>query len=835
MANLIACANGNLTSASSWGLVDSGSTLDSEAASTALSLSYVNSAVFVPGAITVDGIAVKLLNRVVSPSGTISLNLRNTTGSLDIATVTINVSDIPADSVTNNNGGWVFFKFSAPVLLIAATNYVVQLKASAGSGVSAYRDATAGNWSRMLRTTTTQAPAAGDQMLVCGEWTAAATVTGRTITMDQTSLATSYGNLNICLGGTLTWGTTASTNYALSLAGNLNIYGGGTWNMGTSGTPMPSTSSAVLEFNCGSNVQYGCEIYGGSINFYGNPLSNVKAKLGADASAAATALTTDISTGWKNGDEIAIAPTTRTASEGEKKTLGADASGTSIPTIAALTNAHGGNSTTKVQAELANLTRNVKIRGVSTSLQAYFNIRTPAVFTAQYAEFYQLGSATANKRGINLASAVTTVTGSYNISYCSFHDFIVTSSEGLFIGVNNATYLIQISNCIYYNTNEAGIYCSASTTNPSSFIDGCVFILNVTTAAALMHFAFGFIPFTNNAVSGSQATSATGGVYIGSIPNGLGLLDGCNIHSNNAGGIYSNMGSTSVLEFTNLTLWRNGTAGMTWPGQASISSNRVTWRGCLFFGNANAGIVINPSSYNNNDLSFLNCTFDAGVTLTQPVGVQANGSSSGGTLTLDGCSFGATNVHATADVQNAMHMKVTERNTVMASTTEYSNTNTSIGPTGYIAAERHDGTTGNHITRYRNGIVQIDTTIYDTTPSQRMTPNSNASLAYKLRSAPIRVPIGSGQTINISVKVRQSVVGDGATYNGNFPRLILMANGALGVTADVVAATGSAAGQGAFETLSYTSPTAGEDGVLTFYVDCDGTTGWINIDTVTVT
>jgi len=44
-----------------------------------------------------------------------------------------------------------------------------------------------------------------------------------------------------------------------------------------------------------------------------------------------------------------------------------------------------------------------------------------------------------------------------------------------------------------------------------------------------------------------------------------------------------------------------------------------------------------------------------------------------------------------------------------------------------------------------------------------------------------------------------------------------------------------AASAGAWETLSYTLPSAVTDNVgMEFYVDCDGNAGWINIDTITV-
>ena len=70
-----------------------------------------------------------------------------------------------------------------------------------------------------------------------------------------------------------------------------------------------------------------------------------------------TAITADVSTGWKTGDDIAIAPTDQTYSHYERKTLGADASGTTITLPSALIYQHDGSA--PVKAEIVNLTRNI--------------------------------------------------------------------------------------------------------------------------------------------------------------------------------------------------------------------------------------------------------------------------------------------------------------------------------------------------------------------------------------------------------------------------------------------------------------------------------------------
>lgn len=123
-----------------------------------------------------------------------------------------------------------------------------------------------------------------------------------------------------------------------------------------------------------------------------------------------------------------------------------------------------------------------------------------------------------------------------------------------------------------------------------------------------------------------------------------------------------------------------------------------------------------------------------------------------------------------------------------------------------------------------------------TSPSVRLTPTS---ASVKLPTAPvfrgIKVPVANGVAgKTVSVFVRKSVVGDGTAYNGNQPRLVQRANYALGQTADVVLATAAAAA-GTWEKLTGTLSTPTDDGAFEVFVDCDGTTGWVNVDDWTTT
>ena len=230
MAVRLSRTSGSWTSAGTWGLVDSTSYNNNESTATALTTSYQASSGSTTGAITVDGVAVKLSVRT-GTTGTISIRLA-TGGVLVSGTeVTINVADLPVAATADLNGGWQFFKFSSPVTLSAATSYTVDAKTSNASQVS-LRSASGSNWARALVTTTTGAPAAGDDLIICGEYLSAGSSNSFTVTMDETA-STDYGAAStslvtpaiaICNKGTLSYGTTAATNYNLKVSGHVIVY-----------------------------------------------------------------------------------------------------------------------------------------------------------------------------------------------------------------------------------------------------------------------------------------------------------------------------------------------------------------------------------------------------------------------------------------------------------------------------------------------------------------------------------------------------------------------------------------------------------------------------------
>jgi hypothetical protein len=144
----------------------------------------------------------------------------------------------------------------------------------------------------------------------------------------------------------------------------------------------------------------------------------------------------------------------------------------------------------------------------------------------------------------------------------------------------------------------------------------------------------------------------------------------------------------------------------------------------------------------------------------------------------------------------------------------------------YLGFEKYNQTAGDHRTQMKFGVLKTDTSVFNVaSPSMLMTPNS---ATFKLESAPkgkgLLVAVANGGTVTTSVYVRKS-----ASYNGNQPRLGVRTNPALGITVDTILATYSA-GTGSWNQMVGTTAAVSDDGVLEFFIDCDGTAGAINVD-----
>jgi hypothetical protein len=278
---------------------------------------------------------------------------------------------------------------------------------------------------------------------------------------------------------------------------------------------------------------------------------------------------------------------------------------------------------------------------------------------------------------------------------------------------------------------------------------------------------------------------------------------------------------------------------------AGFRSSIVT--GLRLFGNIAAAILGTPSQAENRDLEFINCTFNGETGYNQPAAFTlSNAASAAGCnyskATFVNCVFGQASGNklahtladisfTTADTSVVQEIDLEFDDCNLASTTPLLN-QTRMGKESSIKFRNFGQVANAHRAYYKTGILTLDTVITKSSPrSARFTPNSTE---FKSEACQTKAAIKATKTAVVSAWVRTSVVGDGAAYNGSLPRLIQKRNYSLGVTSDVVLATATVASSGAWELIQGTTAAASEDGVYTFYLDCDGTTGWVNFDDIKV-
>lgn len=862
MAKLIAKASGNFVDSTTWGVVDSTSYMNAENATEVVpGTSYGSGArtqAFTPGAITVDGIAIKLCERN-NTNGTISVHLALSATHVEVAgtEVTIDVADLPAAVENDLNGGWIFFKFASPVLLSAATGYEVEAKVSSASSVDLFKDGTSGNICRALRTTTEAAPGAGDEVIITGEKTGQGTQNALTVTMNETA-TTDYGaaptaanslidpGVAICSGGTLTYGTSSSTNYYLKMSSSIILYAGGTLNIGTTGTPIPRNSTAVLEFDPGADGDYGLIARNlSTLNIQGLSRTSgkniVACKLNTDEAANSTSLGVDTDTGWLDNDEIVVAATTRTNTQTEKGTLNGNAN-TSDLTVdgfagsgGGLLNAHGGGGTTvgsvAVSAEVILLTRNVKIRSATSSIMAYVNIKATASVDIDWAEFYYLGENTNSKRGIE----IETTTGSFNMQKCSLHDM---EDWGIYISSGSGSN-ITVSDNVCYNLNSAAAASSQSlNVNASTgqsvitgnYFIGCSASSSFAAGAYIVRLQDFGVNFSNNTVAGCAYGASNAAIAIEeNSAYFTGTFDGNVIHSNSGGGVVIPSSNCTFI-CSNLIGWRNNQS-VIYTGISTIngSNNKTIWDTGALFGNTNNNISINNSCQGTTIIK--NFTVDGDSTFSTANGLGM-GNASAEVYVLNS-NFGSNVAHTTADITTgtaAQLQRIALINTTLASSTEVATaSNGAFG--SYVREQKHDGSSTTHRSLYRTGTIASDQTTRHTASgfSWKMTPLLAAHKLVLPGPDPMdnfKVAVNANAQVTITAYVQK----DGS-YNGNAPRLVVVGGILSGVSSDVTDSL--SVGASTWEQLSVqVTPT--EAGVLEYYIDCDGTAGNIYVDDIDV-
>lgn len=819
MALLHACADGLFTASTTWALCNGTASLDSQAGNQALTTTFVSSSAFTPGAITVDGIAVKVATRNSTPTGTISVRLAQGGVAVAGTTVTINVSDIPnninaaANTKDGCTVGWVFFKFGSPVTLAAATAYTLQASTSSASQVNLFRNATAGNWSRLIRTTTTQAPAAGDDLFIGGEWTAAGTKTDRTVTYDQTA-STDYGSANInqaglgvSKGGTLALQTTAATNYVLRLSGNLQFWAESSHSFGTSGTPLPDDSTFRCEFDCAADHDFGLQCYTAFVAHGSDPWGTgvVRTKIAADAAATDTSLTTADSTGWRNGETIVIAGTTRAVTAAEERVLNGAAAGTSIAITAGLTNAHAGNATWKTQADVINLFRPITFTVVTAANVASLSFGGGFNADASWCAFLYMGNT--SRSGYALTG------GTHTLTACVF----AYADDDFFAPVLLSDSVVVLTDCVSWKTADAtagAMFSSVGTNTNTLRATDCTFINDGTNTSGCIYIGSG----GTLDLSGTRISSFAYGCRLDG-PVTIDIAD-CEFYNQGTdanGVLYVNAGNFNARVSRTL-FWRNGQ-----EGALVVNSFDVRFEECEFYGNNAIGLELDDSK-----VECFGCIFASETGFAQASGVDLDGNEDGaGDYRFYGCDFSTVTgnrIAATTDVQfstTGTRWSMLFSGCIFGAATEISTT--TLAPGSVLAIQRRDNTGGaNSYRMYGYGQIDYETsTVGDASPAMKMTPEHARR---RFASQRMAYPVASGEQITFTAKVRKN-----GSYNGDAPRLVLKANGAVGIDKDEVLDTLSV-GADTWETLTGQAPAAEEDGVVEVVVDCNGTAGAVFVD-----
>lgn len=795
MAILASIRTGNWSSSSTWGVINDASYLDTRTADTTITTGNLDSASFIPGAITLSGICIYLASRAATPSGTLTVGLVNVTANTVVASVTTNVSDFPSTGgVGANVIGWTFFRFSATTTLLGgSTTYSVRLTTSASNQMSAWRS-TVNNWNRALVTTTNATPTTGDSVIVVGEYTSAGVSNTNTVTMDVTNSATTFSGVSVGLRGVLTYGTSPSTNYFLRIRGGSLILGNlSTFSIGTSGTSIPSTSTATLEFSASTLGNY-FQNYGGTFNAYGSPLTYVGAKLNGNVSAATVTTITDVSTGWNVNDRILVPTTSTTTTQQDLLTI-TGITGTTIRHTA-YSFSHDGDSATLLQADVVNITRNVKIFSTSstnrtTNFSSGYVAATPATYNLYYTEMYDMGGTSTTTAAISMGSFTNVI-----MSGCSM--YLTVSSNTVYQGIvyNSASQgvagTLNVYDSIFYNGFN-GLYYTNNIS--ASTIVNNVYIISNAQGIYLQSQTGTFSGIT---IAGNSTRALTVGIAFTNVNYGL-TLNNCNLYGNAVGFVYTGI-YTGNLTINNSRFWRNATAINNTVGAgvaiAVTKFSFVTFNNIYMYANTTQHLgfgVIGKLIFNN--------SFFWGLSTQVAIGLSAAVFGVSDSMIFNNCVFGLDYTGGTSNFSVAnlgtgyANLQYINFNNCLFSGTESANQpgTTAFNPFtysqyGYISFN-HNRVSGFNRMFTNIGNLETDTTITNlTNTSLRIRPTSST---LKIKSNTVRVPIQSGQTCTVSTWVRTSSSADlsGQTYNGNFPRLIYMYNPLAGNNDETVAAT----------------------------------------------
>jgi hypothetical protein len=844
MAVLVASTSGNWTDPNIWEQISTTASNLVFTSFTTLTTGFNSSTAFIPGAVTTTGLWLGLYSRATSPTGTFSIELFNSTTSTVVASYGDNVSVLPT---TTNLGGakGIYFRWSSPVTLHATQSYVIRARTGSSTQITLWYGTSITNWSRILTITATASPAATDQLYISSRYSSG-TLLSCTVSMNNTN-STEYGAVFVGASSTLDWPTNQTTQLRLSgetwTSSGWSVYlGGGNFFMGTSASRIQDGFTASLFITPGSaNGRRITLLDGSSFRAAGSTMSYTWTTLTANVATSSTTCTTAVSTGWKVGDEIVIAPTRRAATTAttvqyDRRVL-TSVSGTTLG-FSALTYYHDGVG--ELAGEIINITRNCRI--VCTTPATF---RTGIVHSIVNGTTIELDDVQIYGMGTSTATGAISVNGSGTtapvlIRNCAFVD----GSTGISITSTTNFYNLFVNNNVFTTAITTGSFLilqgSPTITLPivtgSQISNNCMIFGGTSSGVIGIDVYTTTIPFINNHVSGVQTVQ---GIRVGLVTTyQVSAVVSENVVRASGAGMFLVLNDGLKMGYTqsgNATI-RNLNYGL-----YLVGSSNTRYDNLVSIGNQLSNLLLgyNVGATQQFNLVFNNATIRSDSVNTTQYGIILG---LGGvpatpialTLTMNDCSFGTPSVHTLGDIRfNAEVNQVVDlvcNNCDFASSIEVSQSGF-MSDGSRVAIQRANKVNGAHRTYYSFGLLTLDTTIFRSgNKSTRMTPTS-ATFSQKFGRKTI--PVRASAQPTISVFVRKSAVGDGSSYNGNQPRLWLKNNPALanfGTYNDLILATASAA-NGTWEQLSASLPVVPyEDSAFEVYVDCNGTTGWINID-----
>ena len=640
------------------------------------------------------------------------------------------------------------------------------------------------------------------------------------------------------------------------------------------------------------NYGYGSGIKiktGGSFYSYSGLTLSYKTTLTSTFSVGSRTASVATSTGWELGDYVVIAPT-ETHTDRESFTISSVNSGTISFTSAGLF-LHRGSAFPFI-AEVVNLTRNIKIFSPSSTYPTSISNINGYLYLNQ-TEIYNIG-VISSTNSVYLYGKEGIYMFNNNLAY-SYNRTIIEKSSIRDTYSGFSTYDTQISvdsnpitnitfdNNIVYNFTAPILIGSSNVSNtlhdsffstytPNYGITYSLSNFNITNNVFLNGNCVSIwqqdVNFTGNVIAGMVATkilvpsvwrlvslaivanyksTGFGYTYLGDVKDNT-------IHTNLYGNyIQSYKSKTYGKTFSNLIFWGSSGGSTRGAGIGLIPlDSDMIFENCGFYscsGPSNeersGGVNLQGERSSSGEYTFINCTFSnnsAGIYLSNDnltIKLSNCYFSNNSTADLD---FGQSTL-STAFPFNPL-LKVIGNNTKLLSTTQVNGK--LINEHSFIKMNRISGT-GSFKSWYTGGIVQSDgvtqsisgssvrATPSTTVRSYATTQNFSATQSgLWLIASQKTVPVFTNNYLLINVYVKKSSATDGASYNGSQPRLVLGINTELGIISETILATATAS-NGVYELLTATTSVFTKNSAVNIWVDCNGSTGWINVDEWNIT